>query len=158
MNSQWLLLEQSPSAASTVASSASVQNSANYLPGGVAGPLDDFIALNVIATVQGATGGTLDIYGQMSPDDGGTWYDIFHLPQLAAAAASTTYGFGLGIENASITAIGSGLSPALAANTLALGGWASRLRLVFVAGGGTSLGATQKVWVQAQRPAYSKQF
>ncbi len=147
--------ETSPSSASTVASSGSVMNAANYLPAGVAGPMDDMIQFNAIAQLQGGTGGTLDVFLQAS-ETGSTWFDIAHFPQLSAGASSILYGCALGEGYTSIIQIGTGLSPVLAADTVALGGWMTRVRVVFVAGAGTSAGAAQTIWLRGQKPLYGK--
>jgi hypothetical protein len=154
----FLFSETSPSTAGTFFSSQPVQNSANYLPAGVCGPVDDFLALNVAAVLRGGTSDTLDVYLQLSPDDGATWFDCLHFPQLSAGQGATTWGCALGVEADAIVAIGSGNTPALAANTIAFGGWGSRLRMAFVAGASTSGGAPQKVWIFAQRPEYGRRY
>lgn len=104
-------------------------------------------AITVIATLQGATGGVLDVYLQTSFDGGTTWHDFAHFPQLAAAAASTTKIWHVARESTqtTLTTVGTGLSPALAANTIVGGCWGDQLRLVFVAGASTTAGAAQSV-------------
>jgi hypothetical protein len=133
-----------------------VTNAASYLPAGVCGPLDDFDAVDLAIELVGATGGTLDVYVQSSLDQGLTWYDSVHAPQLAAGAGAVIYRTSLTHfaqpASAAPVAIGKNLSPALAANVAVQGGWGDRIRLVFVAGSSTTAGAAVKVTVAAQRP------
>jgi len=147
----WLFNETSPAAAGTAASSQPVQNAASFLPSGVAGPLDDYLEVRAVARLVGATGGTLDVYLQFSPDAGQSWDDLAHFAQLAAAAPAATYTLTTSMRPSTITTIGTGLSPALAANTVAGGPWGDRIRLVMVAGAGTSAGANVLVTLLAQR-------
>lgn len=150
-------VETSPSAAGTAASSASVSNAASYLPAGIAGPLSNVIQISIILQAAGATGGTLDCYAQMS-ESGDNWFDVAHFPQIPAAASSSIVGGALGEGYTSLITIGQNLSPALAANAIALGGWGTRLRLVFVAGVGTTAGTTVNCWVLGQRPEYGRRY
>lgn len=150
----FIFSETSPSAASTVASSQPVQDAASYLPAGVAGPLDDYDAIEVIAELVGATGGTLDIYVQQNPSgDGVTWFDIVHFTQLAAAASAVKYEASISLYNNITTpvTVGKNTSPALAAGSNVNGPFSDRVRLLMVAGSGTSAGAAVKVTVCAQR-------
>ncbi len=121
--------------------------------GDVAGGLDRYDSLTIIATLQGATGGTLDVYLQMSPDGGTTWIDYAHYPQLAAAAVSSirTWTVSRAAEQKTLTTVGSGTSPALAANTIMGGDWGDRLRALYVAGASTSAGAVQTIRIVGTR-------
>jgi hypothetical protein len=103
-------------------------------------------AVTFIADVIGATGGTLDVGVQHSPD-GVTWYDYVHFSQLAAAAAAIVYHYSPAL-NDSITTIGKYvLAPAsnttitLANGSVAGGHWFDQLRCIFVPGAGTTVGA-----------------
>lgn len=152
----FLFVETSPSAPGTVASSQPVQNAANYLPGGVAGPMSDYDAVDVIAEIRGATGGTLAIYLQISPDDGANFYDSIAWP--VATAASPLVVYQSPISNSTTTTVpivvGKNLSPALAnsgTGSVINGAFSDRMRLVMVAGSGTSLGAQVIVRVAPQR-------
>jgi hypothetical protein len=151
-------IETSPNAAGTAASTQPVQNAAAYLPSGHAGPMQDYDAVDVIAELVGATGGTLDVYLQISPDDGATFYDVVHWPQLTAGGSAVTYQSP--ISNATTTTaptvIGKGLVPALAANTVVNGAFSDRMRLIMVAGSSTSAGAVVRVTVAPQRAAADK--
>jgi hypothetical protein len=143
--------ETSPAAAGTVASSAAVQNSG--FMGGIAGPLNDGDALQIAADLQGATGGTLDIYFQISPDGGATWYDMVHFPQLTAGAAAVRYLAPVSLFTNLTTPVfvGKNLAPSLAVNTVVNGAFSDRCRLVFVAGAGTTVGAPVRIVVTPQR-------
>lgn len=146
--------ETSPSSPGTVASSQLVQNSASWLPAGVAGPLDDYEGVEVVAELKGATGGTLDVYVQLCPS-GGNWYDVIRFPQIPAAQAIAYYQAPLSLAtNTSVPVkIGKNLAPALGTTSGAVvnGAWTDRIRLVIVAGTGTTLGAQIVVYVCPQR-------
>lgn len=108
------------------------------------GDFDSFLCL---ATLQGATGGTLDVYLQISPDGGTTWIDFVHFAQLAASAAQVNKTFSVtrSVQQLALQSVGTGISPALAANTVLGGNFGDRIRTLYVAGVGTSAGATQTV-------------
>lgn len=106
--------------------------------------------LVVDAELVGATGGTLDVYLQTR--EGTDWIDLAHFPQLASGATARAYTFcitgdGLG----ALAPVGRNLSPALAANVNTNRTPRGELRLLFVAGTGTSAGASQSVMVTAYR-------
>lgn len=108
----------------------------------------------VDALIQGATGGPLDIYLQSSTDalqDGtGSWYDVIHYTQLAAAGAQVRWiatlsrGFNkiAAAPNAANPLDG---TPTLAVNTLIPDALGNALRVVLVAGALTTAGATQRI-------------
>lgn len=105
--------------------------------------------LVIDANLLGATGGTLDVYIQrkIAPD---TWRDWIHFPQLAAAAPAIRYTATItGDEVTGLVVVGQGTDAApgvaLAANTIVNCMPGGFLRLVFVAGVGTSAGAAQSV-------------
>lgn len=121
----------------------------------IAGSLEACESLTIVATLTGATGGTLDVYLQTSFDQGTTWYDFAHFAQVAGAAAAITKHWHVGrqVQSATgATTIGSGTSPALAANTILGGGWGDMMRVVYTAGAGTSAGAAQSILVIGHRP------
>jgi len=124
-------------------------------PGTVAQPptpgLGAYKSLSIFSTLQGATGGTLDVYLQYSPDGGTTWVDYAHFPQLAAgaAAASRVWNVTKEAQQTTLTSVGTGTSPALAANSIVGGDWGDRLRVLTVAGAGTTSGAAQTVSIIA---------
>jgi len=114
-----------------------------------------FDAIKIEAELQGATGGTLDVYIQVSHDwhpilQTGKFVDYVHFTQLAAAASPIIYNVDPALTN-SITVIGKNLVPALAAGTVAGGYWGDAMRLLFVAGASTSAGALQTVTVIGKR-------
>lgn len=133
------LTATSPSAASTAAGSAAV-------PLG----LSRFDAIAVEVTLTGATGGTLDVYLQVSHDynpsapTAATWWDYMHFTQLAAAAAAVSYRVDPALTN-TVSTVGKGAVPALSAGTCAGGYWGDAVRVLFVAGAGTSAGASQTI-------------
>ena len=148
----WKFSETSPTAPGVAASSQAVAGSAG--PAGTAsGQMDDYQALIIEAVLVGATGGTLDVYMQNSPDQGVTWYDYAHFPQLAAGAAAVAYvaTVATGAQNLTLATIGSGLTPALAAGTVTGGAWGDRFRVLMVAGSGTTAGAAVSVRIVGQR-------
>lgn len=144
-----ILTGTSPAAPGTVAGTA-----ANTL---LLSGMARFDAISIEATLQGATGGTLDVflqvsceYNEINPLEtvngaiGGNWTDYVHWTPLAAGAASVTTRVSPSLSNV-ITTVGLNLVPLLAAGTCVGGFWGHAMRLLFVAGAGTSLGATQTV-------------
>ena len=113
--------------------------------------LGAYESLSIFSTMQGATGGTLDIYIQYSPDAGTTWVDYAHFPQIAAGAGATSRVWNVAKDapQATLTNVGTGTSPSLAANSILGGDWGDRLRVLAVAGAGTSAGAAQTVLIVA---------
>ena len=101
----------------------------------------------VYAALTGATGGTLDIYLQVTPDGGTTWVDYAHFPQIAGAAAVIyrVWAVSKAGQQTTLATVGVGTSPALAANTILGGEWGPQMRVVHVAGVGTSAGAAQVI-------------
>ena len=130
----------SPAAASTVVSTE------------VTG-LDKYDSLIILAVLAGGTGGTLDVYLQVATkeEDGAAteWVDYAHFAQIAdgAAAIKRLWSVTRHAQITSIATIGIGTAStpavALAANTILGGEFGSRMRVVFVAGAGTSAGAAQ---------------
>jgi len=145
--------ELSPNAPGTAVSSAPVTSAAPTL--GVATPLDDFDSLDVAAEIQGATGGTLDVYVQCSPDGGNNWYDVIHFTQAAAGSGVKYYQapLSLATNTTAPVAVGKNLAPALgsALASVVNGAFTDRLRLVMVAGTGTTAGALVIVRMAPQR-------
>lgn len=108
----------------------------------------DYTFCRVVGELVGATGDTLDVYLQCTPD-GTHWFDYLHFPQRAAGAGSIAYhAFMSPTTNSATTAttIGSDLTPALAANTNLGGPWGQSLRWVVVSGASTSAGAALTLW------------
>jgi|SRR5438067_7630344 len=113
-------------------------------------PLDRMSYCDVTARLAGATGGTLDVYIQSSNNNGaaGSWKDVVHFPQLLAGAAAIGYSATLthgtaGAVPVTVNSIDG--TAALAANTVVPSSLGNNLRVVFVAGAGTSAGATQTI-------------
>ncbi len=117
--------------------------------------LSNAVSVAVEATLQGNTGGVLDIYLQHSPDGGTTWYDWVHFAQVAAAASATTQWYVPAMTNVNTT-IGKGTagSPgvALAANTYIGGHPLDAVRMVMVTGSGTTVGKSQIVKLHITAP------
>jgi hypothetical protein len=114
-----------------------------------AGGLDEFGSALIDCIVQGAVGGSLTIYFQSSVTKGKRWYDVAALPVLAAGAPTIRY------EIALSRARGGGTSAAVVVNTLddtpslvnsvLQFNFGDSLRMLFVAGAGTSAGALQTI-------------
>jgi hypothetical protein len=126
----------SPATATTAAIGAALLN------------LGQYRSLHLEITATGATGGTLDLYLQVSYDNGTTWWDYAHLPQLAAGAAAVRYAINVSRaaqSGAAPLVVGTALTPALAANTVVGGDFGQAIRLIGVGGAGTTAGATQTI-------------
>lgn len=120
------------------------------------GRLQDADALTFYASLIGATGGVLDVYIQHWIN--GSWVDYAHFAQITAGAAASKAYFAVSkFQNAAIaTSVGNGSSPALVASTVVGGPWGSKMRLLFVAGAGTSAGAAISVAVTGVRTGSGK--
>lgn len=125
------------------------------------GGLSYFDAITIVAVLQGATGGTLDIYLQTSYDinpdwpadhPGRIWYDYAHWQTLADGASPITVTWHVDRATAitAETTIGDGTNPALGVSTINGGAWGDMIRLLFVPGTGTSAGAEQAITFIAQ--------
>lgn len=109
---------------------------------------------SVVFTVQGATGGTLDVYLQTRFKQLGTagfWVDVAHLPQVAAGAGVATFATSLTRWSSSTPAFVSGLNtasltPALPVNTVLSGVLGIQIRTVYKTGAGTTAGAAQAIF------------
>lgn len=153
----WQWAELSPATASTLASSALVtgSNDSNAPLGVAEGVFDEYLSLRLEADLVGATGGTLDVYVQSFWL--GHWYDLAHFPTIAGGTPLAHYAFVGGpgyLQTAQL--VGVDLTPALAANTIVGGPWGEKLRLLMVAGSGTSGFANVFVRIIAQRPLYMR--
>jgi hypothetical protein len=126
--------------------------SASTAVGATVTGLGAFRSLDVFATLTGATGGVLDVYLQTSPDGGTTWVDYAHYVQIAAAdgAANKRFLVTNGGQQTTVTTVGTGTTPALAANTVLGGDFGDRMRVVYVAGASTSAGAAQTILLFAK--------
>lgn len=112
-----------------------------------------FSTCSVVFTVQGGTGGTLDVYLQSrfkQLNTVGFWVDVAHLPQIAAGAGVATFSTSLTRWSSAAPAFVSGLNtasltPALPVNTVLSGVLGIQLRVVYKTGAGTTLGAAQVI-------------
>lgn len=151
----WQFSETSPSSASTAISSQPITGDTNFgaTPGGIIRGLDDFDALGIAAFLVGATGGTLDVSVEFSFDQGSTWIELIHFPQLANGAAAINYIAQLSLATTTTAPVvtGKNTSSALGANKIVSGAWGDRARLLMVAGSGTSAGASVVVQLMGQR-------
>jgi hypothetical protein len=104
----------------------------------------------VYLTTRGATGGTLSVALQTS-SDGVSYFDWYRSPDVSAAAAASTVKL-TPAGPTGPTAVGTGTASAatlaLTKGVIAPGPVGSRLRVVYDAGTGTSVGATQNVRVE----------
>lgn len=135
------LTATSPAAAGTVAGTA------------ITG-LSDAHAIDIVMQLQNATGGTLNVYIQKSAD-GVLWTDYYSSVQLSSGGTTTsTVNYVPALTNDTPTVgIGTHASgTVLAAGTGAGGHWLDQLRVLFVAGSGTSAGAAQTITVNVVRP------
>jgi hypothetical protein len=153
---QYIFNEISPAAASTNAASSNPVSGAINASAGVAtsAELPNGDGLDIIASLVGATGGTLDVFIQGSPDGGTTWADVVHFAQLASGAAAIVYKTNISPvtqpASASPVAVGTGLhsgATGLAAATTVQGLGFDRLRLMMASGAGNTVGAAVKVFV-----------
>jgi len=105
--------------------------------------------LVIDATLLGGTGGTLDVYLQRKIATN-TWRDWIHFPQVAAATAKK-YTLTITGEGSSIveTSGGTDASPGvgLAANTAINVIPGGEVRVVFVSGGGNTVGASNSITI-----------
>lgn len=113
--------------------------------------LNKFESLKIYAALVGATGGTLDVYLQWTPDNGTTWIDFAHFPQLASGATAVKYNCDSRFGATTPTVVGAGTSPALAANTCVGGHFGTGLRCLAVAGSGTTAGAAVTIVLYGDR-------
>lgn len=129
--------------------------SATYQVGtGVAG-FSQFKALSFLATITGGTGGVIDVIVEHS-NDGVAWYEYVHFPQVAAVTAKTyvfaptpTGNVQVGKNNADGSTLTTSMT--LTAGDNAPGPWFDQMRVRYVAGAGTSVGAAQAVAVLCMR-------
>lgn len=105
-------------------------------------------AYQIYVKLQGATGGTLDVYLQRKVGPN-AWTDWCHFTQLAAGGAAVVYSLYAEMANATTitTVTGTDSTPnvSLGAGTFNGGHPGDAVRFVFVAGSGTSAGAVQTV-------------
>lgn len=121
--------------------------------------LDLFDEFMIDARLTGATGGVLDVYLQRKVADD-VWVDWLHFAQVSAAAAAASFSVATdgktAVSAGQILAVAQGTdalpgTPALAAGAFVGGHPGQAVRLVFVAGSGTTLGAAQTVRITARK-------
>jgi len=102
----------------------------------------------VLATITGATGGTIDVIIDHSPDGGSNWYELVHLPQSAAAAAVKTVSWEPGSGGTCVVVGKNQTTAAVLASGASSGEmWFDTMRVRLIAGTSTSAGAVQSVKV-----------
>lgn len=152
----WSIVKDNIDLGGTSPAAATTPNATVGTPNGASNgqALNRFSNCTFYATLAGATGGTLDVVVQSSVNGGlaGGWYDVIHFPQLAAAAASVAYVISIGRSPVAPSATSPpivvnkvDLTPALPVNTSIPNGMGNALRVIYVAGVGTSAGAAQAV-------------
>lgn len=106
--------------------------------------------LVIDAAIRGGTGGTLDVYLQRKVATD-TWNDLVHWPQQAAGGAIKRYTCTINGDGTSILEVTGGTdavpAPSLAVNTNVNCMPGDEVRVVFVAGVGTSAGASQSITI-----------
>lgn len=97
----------------------------------------------IVASLVGVTGGTLDVYLQVAPNEADVWVDVAHFAQLAGGASAIIRSFALSRSGqvTTLATVGMNGTPALAANTVLGGDFGERMRVVTVTGAGVSQGA-----------------
>jgi hypothetical protein len=108
--------------------------------------LSRYESMMIVCQRRGATGGTLDIYIQVSLDEGATWIDIGHYSQLAAGAGQVTDVITFTRFQGTIAPVVTG-DAVMPANTFVQGEFTNRLQFKAVAGAGTSAGAAYSIKV-----------
>ena len=149
----FLFNETSPAAPGVSVSVNSVESAAGYAGNGVAVPLSNGNSLDITADLRGATGGTLDVYIQYSTNSSRSWYDLAHFPQVAAGAPLAFFRAPVSLYTNSTTTsqVGKNLAPALIAGGMVNGAFGDRVRVVMIAGAGTTVGAQVLIGVTSQR-------
>jgi len=133
-------------------SSQGAANGAQTTVGQVQNGLDDHSSWELTARLNGATGGTTDVYLQTQDTANGPWSDIAHFPQLAAGAAAVAYRvcFKRG-SNASVAAVAPTVvnptdgTPTLAVNTYLTWANGANVRMVIVEGAGVTVSPVQSI-------------
>ncbi len=106
--------------------------------------------LVIDAALLGATAGTLDVYLQRKIGTN-AWRDWVHFPQLAAGASAIKYTVTITGDGTSLVVVGGGTDAApgvaLAVNTAVNVIPGGDVRIIYVAGASTSLGAAQTITI-----------
>lgn len=104
--------------------------------------------ITILATLTGATGGTVDVIVEHSPDSGSNWYEMVHLTQVTAAAAEKTISWEPGAGGVCVVVGKNQTTDAVLASGASAGEmWFDTMRVRIIAGAGTSAGAVQSVKV-----------
>lgn len=108
-------------------------------------------SFTIDAVIRGGTGGTLDVYLQRKLGSD-SWTDFVHFPQQASGGAAKRYTLtlnGQGATTITETGVGTDAAPGvtLAANSAVNVMPGDDVRIVFVAGVGTSVGFSQTITI-----------
>jgi hypothetical protein len=146
MKAEYVFTESSPAIAGGATASSQPVAGSTSGTAGVAANLDKFTDLFVEAELTQDTGGTLDVYVQILME--ATWVDYIHFTQLTAGSSTFKYAAVLPVTSRTAPiAVGTNLTPALAANMIVGGPWGDKMRLVMVPGTG-AVGGTSNVVVR----------
>ncbi len=113
--------------------------------------LEMFHDIDITATFGGNTGGNLDVYLQRYDSGLAAWVDWLHFPQKAGAASSNTQTVSASQPVNDIFVVGTGTTPALAADAFTGGHPGKKLRCLAVSGAGTSVGAAITISIRGKR-------
>ncbi len=126
---------------------------------GILSGLDAIDSMLIVASLVGVTGGTLNLYLQVSDsvDAAGSpvWIDYLAFTQLADGASSVVKAYSVSRHAQQLTAttVGIGDTPALAAGTILGGDFGERMRLVAVTGSGVTVGCVIAIRLIGSRVA-----
>lgn len=113
--------------------------------------------LDIVAAIKGATGGTLDLCLQVSPD-GSTWTDFARFATITAAAPLAYKSFAVcrQAQALTMTTVGQGgTTMTLTVNTVTGGPVPRYMRLLAIANASTTAGAVQTLTLIAHGPRKS---
>jgi hypothetical protein len=161
MMQSWVFNESTPSSPGTVASSQAVTGTIDpNIAAGVAGWLDDYESISVVAELTGkaadgsAVGGTVGVSVQTSPDGGQTWFEAIRFATVSSGAALAYQKSNVSLwsgASAPVAVAKGTSSPVLTAGAGVSGGFGGLLRLLLTSGTGTTKSAAVVVRVAAQR-------
>jgi len=137
-----------PASATTAAGVDSISLGFDDLAG-----LENFRLYYSLAGTDGTpAGGTIDMYLQTTTD-GILWLDWYHVPATIASGAAAIFKIETFALSTANTAIGTGVTPALAADAYAGGHPGRGVRVVWVTGAGTNHAVAQTVQLHCTRRA-----
>jgi hypothetical protein len=120
----------------------------------IADGLSDFVSIAAYITLRGGVGGILNLTLQGS-FDGQRWYDWFRTVDIPADAAAQTIKVIATTEGTTTTVVGTGdavsATPLLEKGSVVPGHPGEKLRVVFEAGSGTTVGALQEITIVGSR-------